>query len=187
MNVPREICNPEISLFSHEWIARRFLPEPDVTGHVSSYWRFPSHLFLKTAHSFRKSILLPFPPISSTLVTRDVLIIFIENSPRLDPCQTRRTACDSRKKEVTFSPFERIFFFFFFILRSGSRVSESRVARSLEKECFNWRHRQRRELVRSFVRQICIRRKVAGKGWRERRRVPRHDYIPFLSQCSEEI
>lgn len=130
------------------------------------------------------------PPLSShidTLVTRDVLVIFIENSPRLDPCQTRRTACDPRKKEVTFSPFERIFFFFFFILRSGSRVSESRVARSLEKECFNWRHRQRRELVRSFVRQICIRRKVAGKGWRERRRVPRHDYIPFLSQCSEEI
>lgn len=80
-----------------------------------------------------------------------------------------------RKKKKKHSLLSSEFsFFFLFILRSERRVSESQVARSLEKECFNWRHRQRRELVRSFVRQICIRRKVArvaGKGWRERYRV----------------
>lgn len=81
-----------------------------------------------------------------------------------------------RKKKKNILSFRANFlsFFFFLFIRSERRVSESQVARSLEKECFNWRHRQRRELVRSFVRQICIRRKVArvaGKGWRERYRV----------------
>lgn len=130
-DVPREICNPETSLFSHEWIARCFLPEPDVTGHVSSYWRSLLIFFLKTAPPRIIAYHVSSDNFQSKNFTRSS-----SNATRIntDPPVKRRR----KRRQHSLLPFERIFFS---LLSLGE--PSFWTPNSLEKECFNWRHRPR--------------------------------------------